>query len=242
MVTAASTAITNTFTKGIALNTTFSTNSNTYVDVTSFSISSVPNGSKIYYSFNINKVTAGTMDMRLTDGTNVFWEETGISGTNNIRVSLDGSNTQNSGGAATVKLQILSSDANNAQVRADSNGTSWFIVTDMSGADPLVFAPSSTSTYSTDAITFNGKRQIDTLNVLRMSGNQTNGDFDVNVMGYNVEATPETVTVTENSFSPNVLTNEIKFTYGTSTPVFSDTISRGAVIITYSGYNIEVTG
>lgn len=252
MVTVQSTAITTTFQKGITAPVTspFDTTSASYVDVTGLSIASVPNNSKIYFSLYIDKLTAGTMDVRVTDGTNVFWEETGIPPSNvEFHGSLDGSVIQNSGGVATVKVQILSSDGNTARLSNSISGSSWLVCTDMTGADPIVVAPTSTSAMTDAPFVFSGKRQIDELYVSHPSRQVDGGDddeFSVNVMGYNVDpldqddATP----LTEFMVEPSVITSEIGVYPGHSAPIWAATINRGrgAVIISWTGYNIEVTG
>ena len=165
MVTVVSTAVTTTFLKSISLDTPFVTTSASYVDATGFQLTSVPDDAKIYFTLAVTKSTGGTMDVRITDGTNVFWEETGISTTTDTeaRVSLDGSVLQNSGGAATVKVQILSSDGNDASVQANTSGSSWIACCDMTGGDPIVIAPTSQTAMTDSPFVYSGKRQIDDL-------------------------------------------------------------------------------
>ena len=241
MVTVNSTAVTCSFMKSISLGTTFSTNSTSWTDVTGMSIASVSNGAKILFSLFLSKSTGGTMDARLTDGTNVFWTETGIS-SNQHALSIDGSVTQNSGGVATVKLQIKSSDSNNANVQVASSGAAWFCVTDSSNI--LVFAPTDTTTAFAEAqIEFNGKRQIDTIYGAYCRGsNASDTDFSVNIAGMNVDATTQDITVNEQSMDIDCITSKITVIVGDTTPVWKDSFGRSVIIIGYSGYNIEVTG
>lgn len=248
MVTVTSTAATTTFGKAVCGPATspFDTTSGTYVDVTGVSIASVPNNAKIYFNLYLQKLTTGTMNVRITDGTNVFWEETGLSVAAHGRSSLDGTVTQNSGGAATVKLQILTSDANAARVNNNAAGATWIACTDMTGGDPLVIAPTSTTAMTDAPFVFSGKRQVDTLFIMNPSRQQGGGlddEFSVNVMGYNVEPLLTDATVVSNSFSPNVITSEIRVYPGHTGPIWAaPSTGRGAVIIAWTGFNIEVTG
>jgi len=100
----------------------FSTNSGTYVDNTNLGqITSVPDDAKVLWGIHGSKSTAGTGDVRVTDGTNTFGDETGmVSGVSHYLSHVDGLDLQDSGGAATVKMQVLSSDANNMSVQASS--------------------------------------------------------------------------------------------------------------------------
>lgn len=240
MVAVTSTSIAMTFLKGVQIASTFSVAS-TWTDVTGMSISSVPNNSKIYFSFDFDKVTAGTMDARLTDGTNVFWSVTGITTAGSHELSLDGSVIQNSGGAATVKLQIQSSDANNAQAVHDSNGSCWFACTDAD--QPIVFAPTDEAAiFGAEPVLFPGKRQIGELKAfIGRTNNAAGSNFGVNVSGINIES-PTLGTVMDQGGDLSAITSEIRMLVGEASPIWADSDGRGALIIGYNGYNVEITG
>ena len=248
MVTVESTAATTTFQKGVCgpASSPFDSTDASYVDVTDMSISSVPNNSKIYYSFTIQKLTSGNVNWRLTDnGTNIFASGSSPSSSINEFSSFDGSALQNSGSASTVKLQIQSDGTNIGRVYNDTNYSSWFCVSDMTGGDPIIITPTSTSAMTGRPFVFNGKRQVDELYVYHPPGAQgTSEEFSVNVMGYNKDSAQTDATVEDVSFSPNVMTSELSVYPGIEAPIWkgNSASGRGAVIISWTGFNVEVTG
>lgn len=251
MVTVTSTTVTTTFLKSISLDTTFTTTSATYVDVTGFSIASVPDDAKIYFNLYVTKSTAGTLSVRITDGTNVFYEETGV-GTGVVAFSgLDGSVLQNSGGAATVKVQVLSSDGNNASVNASTIGSSWIACCDMTGANPILIAPASDAAMTDAPFIFSGKRQMDELYSVhpnRQIDGGSDDEFSVMVNGMVVDPDDiDNLTVNDTSSNPNVITSDITIYPGHSAPIWASVssnvlVGRGCVIVAWTGFNVEVTG
>ena len=229
MATLTTTSVTQTYLRGADVGTSFTTTSASYVDVTNLSIASVPNGSKIYFSLSCTKSTAGTMDVRITDGTNVFFEQTGIATGGVLVLELTGTNTQNSGGAATVKVQILSSDGNNATVNAVTTGTSWITATDCSA--PLII------TAGGDSLIVPGKRSLGTLKVYYGAPDTTNSNtVTVNGISHESGQTGESGA----TIDVDVMTNEIRLDF-LATPVWTDTLGQAAVIVGFDSTNIEVT-
>lgn len=91
----------------------FATTSNTYVDVTGIgTLASVINNAIVGIVFSGNKCTASTGQIRLTESptpANTFAEYT-TSGTGINKIVI--TDTQDSGGTVTLKIQALSNDAN----------------------------------------------------------------------------------------------------------------------------------